>query len=195
MNLPNKLTISRIILTLFFVFFLFSRGLSSKVITLVIFFLAVLTDYFDGYFARKYNLVSDFGRLLDPIADKILTLSAFISFVIMGIIPAWMVLIITIREFFITGIRILSLRNNAVIPASKGGKHKTVSQVVSIFIIIVFLLIKEAGENVYSFWNASWDLWSGIIIFIFMAVTVIFTITSGISYIVKNRNNFLKCPD
>ena len=118
MNLPNKLTIIRIILSFVFMFLLFTQGLLAKVLALITFLIASITDFYDGYLARKYNLITDLGKLLDPIADKILVLSAFLAFVEMGIIPAWMVVIIILRELVITGVRIFAITDGKILAAS-----------------------------------------------------------------------------
>src|SRR3989338_1335633 len=108
MNLPNKLTLARIALTFIFLVFLFSKGLLFRYLSLVTFIVALLTDFYDGHIARSRNLVTDFGKLMDPIADKILVLAAFLAFVELQIIPAWMVVLVIVREFVITGMRLLA---------------------------------------------------------------------------------------
>ncbi|MGB3112317.1 MAG: CDP-diacylglycerol--glycerol-3-phosphate 3-phosphatidyltransferase, partial [Candidatus Omnitrophota bacterium] len=105
MNLPNKITLIRIALVFIFMLFLFMKGLTFKILALATFMLAAFSDYLDGFIAKRYGIVSDFGKLMDPIADKILTLAAFLAFVEMKLIPAWMVVIILMRELIITGIR------------------------------------------------------------------------------------------
>src|SRR3989344_8523821 len=110
MSLPNRLTIARIFLTFVFVFFAFQTGLPSKIIALVVFLLASLTDFYDGYYAKKYNLVSDFGKLMDPIADKFLILTAFFTFTVLHFIQAWMFVLILVREAGGTLIRLRALR-------------------------------------------------------------------------------------
>lgn len=187
MNLPNKITLARIALTFVFMFFLFSDGLVFKVLALFTFLLAVISDYLDGFYAKKYNMTTNFGRLMDPIADKILTLGAFLAFVEMKLIPAWIVVIIIMRELLITGLRLIAARNNEVLPAGRGGKHKTVSQMAAIFVILLFIILKEAGQGVFNFWNDSFEYWYLQIIFILMMVTVILTIGSGISYVAGNK--------
>ena len=149
MNLPNKITITRIVLAFIFMIFLFVEGVMAKTMALVIFLAAALSDYLDGFIAKKYDIISDFGKIMDPVADKILTLAAFLAFVEMKLIPAWMVVIIILREFIITGIRLMALRQNDVLPAGVGGKQKTISQMLSIVIILVFIIIKEAGHSIF----------------------------------------------
>ena len=117
MNIANKLTISRIVLTFVFMFFLFSKGLASKVLALAVFAVASWTDFLDGFLAKKRNEITDFGKLMDPIADKILVIAAFLAFVEMKLIPAWIVVIIVFREFTITGLRLIALAKGVVMEA------------------------------------------------------------------------------
>ena len=188
MNLPNKITLTRILLAGFFMVFLFMHGLAWKVAALLTFLAAALSDYLDGYIAKKYNLVSDFGKLMDPVADKVLTLAAFLAFVEMRLVPAWMVVIIIAREMLITGLRIARvLKHNDILAAGRGGKNKTVSQLVSIFVILVFVILKEGGERVFGFWTPEAELTGKNIIFFLMLITVMFTIISGVSYVATNR--------
>ncbi len=187
MNLPNKITVLRILLAFIFMILLFSRGVIFKISAFGVFVLAAFTDYLDGFIAKKYDIISDFGKIMDPVADKVLTLSAFLAFVEMKLIPAWMIVIIIMRELLITGIRIMALRRHAVLPAGKGGKHKTVSQMMSIFVILIFIVIKEMGTGTVGFWNASFEYWYRQLIFILMLITVALTIISGISYLAGNR--------
>lgn len=187
MNLPNKITLARIALTFAFMFFLFTKLPFGKILALATFVFAVFSDYLDGFIAKKYNITSDFGRIMDPVADKILVIAAFLAFVEMKLVPAWMVVIIIMREMLITSIRLWSLKNNDVLPAGKGGKHKTASQMLSIFVILVFIVIKETGVKTFGFWNPSFEYWYRQMIFILMLITVALTIISGISYLAGNR--------
>ncbi|MFH1305627.1 MAG: CDP-diacylglycerol--glycerol-3-phosphate 3-phosphatidyltransferase [Candidatus Omnitrophota bacterium] len=188
MNLPNKITLTRIGLTFVFMLFLFSNSLAGKVVALVVFLVAALTDYLDGFIAKKYRIVSDFGRIMDPVADKILTLAAFLAFVEMKLVPAWMVVVIIMRELIITAIRIMALtHHNDVLPAGSGGRHKTFLQMLSILVILIFIVFKEAGVSVFYFWNPGFEYWYRQLIFILMLVTVILTAASGISYLAGNK--------
>src|SRR4030095_13465314 len=137
MNLPNKLTLSRLVLTLIFLVIIFSRIRFHETMALVLFVAASLTDYFDGYIARRDKLITNFGILMDPLADKILVCSAFIAFVDRGWIPAWMAVIVVARELAITGLRLLAASKNLVLAAEGFGKHKTISQIVAIIAILV----------------------------------------------------------
>lgn len=190
MNLPNKLTLSRIFLTFIFMLFLFSRGLTAKTMALVVFLTASLTDLYDGYIARKYNIITDFGKFMDPIADKILVLAAFSAFIELGLVPAWMVVLIVLREFVITGLRLLALTKSIVLPAQEGGKHKTISQMAAIFIILLSLVLKEIGMKSPLLWSAAVEGYFRNIIFIVMFITTAFTLISGSSFLYRNRRLF-----
>jgi len=190
MNLPNKITLIRIALVFIFMLFLFMKGLTFKVLALATFMIAAFSDYLDGFIAKRYGIISDFGKLMDPIADKILTLAAFLAFVEMKLIPAWMVVIILMRELIITGIRLFALAKGEVLPASLVGKQKTVSQMVSIFVILIFIIFREAGVRVFGFWSPPFEYWYKQLIFILMLVTVALTIISGVAFLVKNKELF-----
>jgi len=178
MTLANKLTISRIFLAGIFMAFLFGHGLLSKVIALCVFIAASLTDILDGYFAKKRNEVSAFGKLMDPIADKMLTLAAFLAFVEMKIVPAWIVAIIIFREFLITGLRIIALKNGKTIESGRTGKQKTFFQIVVIYAILIFIIFNVQ----YKFQN---------IIFFMMLVVTSLTLISGAIYLEKARAYFI----
>lgn len=194
MNLPNKLTIIRIALVGVFMFFLFSKGVVMKSLALATFLAASLTDFLDGYIAKKMNMVTDFGKLMDPIADKILVLSAFLAFVEMKLVPAWMVVIIIFREVSVTGLRIIALTKGRVVAADDGGKNKMVSQVFSIIAILLFIILRETEMKVFNFWNDSTELTFKDAIFVLMLITTALTLISGISYLIKNRGVF-QCED
>lgn len=186
MNLANRLTMSRILLTFVFMFFLFCQGLWAKAASLVIFILAALSDLFDGLIAQRWNMVTDFGRLMDPIADKILVLAAFAAFVQMQLIDAWMFVIIVSREILITSLRLFALNKGKVLSAARAGKHKTVSQMVVIFAILGFILLKEIVLK-YSTWNPAWEKIFRQGIFCLMVITLGLTLYSGLSYLWENR--------
>ncbi|MFA6321181.1 MAG: CDP-diacylglycerol--glycerol-3-phosphate 3-phosphatidyltransferase [Candidatus Omnitrophota bacterium] len=187
MNLPNKLTILRIVLTFVFMVFLYSQGVAAKILALVTFLAAALTDALDGYLAKKNNQVTDFGRLMDPIADKVLVLAALLAFVERGVVPAWMVVLIIFREVAVTGLRLLALSKGKVIQADGGGKHKTVWQLLTIIVILIFFVLKEGGSAQFKFWTPDMENLYRDFIFIIMLIAVTFTLTSGIAYLVKNR--------
>ena len=141
MNLPNKLTLLRVLMIPFFVFFLLydKLGYTGRIIALVLFCAASFTDYLDGHIARKYHLVTNFGKFMDPLADKLLVCSALICFVGKGELGAWSVIIIIAREFIISGFRLVASDNGVVIAANYWGKFKTVSQMIMIILIILDL--------------------------------------------------------
>ena len=172
MNLPNKLTILRVIMIPFFVFFLLSGvgGSASKWIALVIFAAASITDTLDGYIARRDNLITDFGKFMDPLADKLLVCSALICFVELDKLPAWMVIIIIAREFIISGFRLIAADNGIVIAASWWGKAKTISQMV-----MIILLVADLG--------GAFDMISQVMIYLALVLTVV----SLVDYIAKNK--------
>jgi CDP-diacylglycerol--glycerol-3-phosphate 3-phosphatidyltransferase len=186
MNLANRLTMSRILLTFVFMFFLFCNGLWAKAVSLVVFILAALSDYFDGMIAQRRNMVTDFGRLMDPIADKILVLAAFAAFVQLQLIEAWMFVIIIAREIMITSLRLFALNKGKVLSAARAGKHKTVVQMAVIFTILGFILLKEIVLK-YSTWNPAWEKMFRQGIFFLMLLTVGLTLYSGLSYLWENR--------
>jgi CDP-diacylglycerol--glycerol-3-phosphate 3-phosphatidyltransferase len=191
MNIANRLTMLRIILTFVFMFFLSFPfqgiwSLWAKISSLVIFILAAVSDFFDGMIAHKRNMVTDFGRLMDPIADKILVLAAFAAFVQLQLIDAWMFVIIVSREILITSLRLFALNKGKVLSASPAGKHKTASQMVAIFYILGFIVAKEVAKNV-SVWNPNWEEFSRRSTYLFMLITVALTLYSGLSYLWENR--------
>ena len=168
MNLPNKLTILRILLVPVFVAVILSHMKNAFFIAALIFALASITDFLDGYIARKYNLVSDFGKLMDPLADKILVCAALITMVELQILPSWMVIIIISREFAVSILRAVAATSGKVIAASKGGKAKTVSQIVAIMMMLLGIPF-----SIYAMW-----------------IAVILTVYSGYDYLYSNRALF-----
>ena len=171
MNLPNKLTMFRVILIPFFVFFMMTDfvGGVSKWVALGIFILASLTDLLDGKIARKYNLVTNFGKFMDPLADKLLVCSALICLVELSKIPSWIVIIIIAREFVISGFRLIAADNGVVIAASYWGKFKTVFQMV-----MVCLMIADISEIDIVTQVTRW-------------IAVVLTVISLIDYLWKNK--------
>ena len=142
MNLPNKLTTLRVIMIPFFVFFLLwqnGENRTSRMIALALFIIASLTDLLDGKIARKYNLVTNFGKFMDPLADKLLVCSALICLIELNALPAWMVIVIISREFIISGFRLIASDNGVVIAASYWGKFKTTFQMVSVVLLILYI--------------------------------------------------------
>lgn len=180
MNLPNKLTSARILLAIPFVISLEKSGEGDPIyryIAFGIFILASLTDWLDGYYARKYNLITDFGKLMDPLADKILVISAMVIFVSLGMLPSWMSIVVIAREFLISGIRTIAATQGEVIPAGNLGKYKTTTQMI---VIILMLLFGPISNPTYKY-----------AYHYLMLIPVILTIWSGWDYSVKAKHYFL----
>src|SRR5712664_3786494 len=145
MNLPNKLTVSRFVLTIAFLAVMFSKVPSHETIALALFCAGGISDFLDGLIARRQKLITNFGILMDPLADKIMVCSAFIAFIELDWIRAWMVVVIVARELAITGLRLLAASKNVVLAAEGYGKHKTISQIVAIISILVLKSYTEWG--------------------------------------------------
>lgn len=192
MNLPNKLTILRIILVpIFMAALLISSIPYNYLIALIVFVLASFTDMMDGKIARKYNLVTDFGKFADPLADKILVMAAFVCFVELGLASSVVVMLILFREFAVTSIRLIAAAKGRVVAANIFGKAKTVSQMVAITTVLAFQYILQL-QSVYTSSNFS-DLYSifGTIGSVLIWLSAILAIVSGVIYIVQNRE-FIK---
>lgn len=172
-------------------FFLFGKGIFAKSAAFLIFSLAALSDFFDGRIAKQKNIVSDFGKFMDPVADKILVLAAFAAFVQMHLIEAWMLVIIIAREFLITSLRLFALNKGRVLVASRSGKHKTAFQMCVIFWILGFILVKEIMLRFFT-WNPAWETLFHRGIYILMWIVVGLTLYSGISYLWENRKVITK---
>ena len=195
MNLPNKLTVSRFVLTGFFLWAVFSKFAFNDTLALILFSLASFTDFLDGRIARSRNLITNFGKLMDPLADKILVCSAFIAFVESTHlnpnapvkVGAWMVVIIVGRELAITGLRLLAASKNVVLAAEGFGKHKTISQIISVIALLVLDAMNEWPawlQNIFKGWSPTFteiSLW----------VTVVLTAFSGGIYLWRNRRIYL----
>lgn len=177
MNLPNKLTLLRICLIPVFVILMLSQINNFFLIACIVFMVASITDFLDGRIARKYNLVTDFGKFMDPLADKLLVLSALICMIDYDLVAGWMVIIIVARELTVSILRAIAADNGKVIAASGGGKIKTTSQMIA----IIFLLI---GAN----FSNDIILLIGTVV---MYIATIFTLYSGIDYLYKNRELFM----
>ena len=173
MNLPNKLTVLRVIMIPFFVLFMLTdlAGAASKYIALAVFCVASFTDFLDGYLARKNNLVTNFGKFMDPLADKLLVCSALICLSSLGKLATWIVLLIIAREFIISGFRLVASDNGIVIAASYWGKFKTVSHMAMIIMLIL------------DFQNSIFSIATQVVVWIGLALTVI----SLVDYVWKNK--------
>ncbi|MCI6204346.1 MAG: CDP-diacylglycerol--glycerol-3-phosphate 3-phosphatidyltransferase [Lachnospiraceae bacterium] len=174
MNLPNKLTLFRVVLIPFFVFFLLAPYFEEygNYIAVAIFIVASITDFLDGKIARKYNLVTNFGKFMDPLADKLLVCSALICLIQLELIPAWVVIIIIAREFIISGFRLVASDNGVVIAASYWGKFKTAFQMLTVIVLILNIP------------NKVFTILGTVLIYVSLALTVI----SLIDYIAKNKD-------
>lgn len=174
MNLPNILSLCRIVMAAIFTLFLSINTSWAPLAALIFFALAAITDFFDGYLARKLNLVTDLGKLLDPLADKILVAAAFVCFTAMGLCPAWVTVAILFREFSVTGLRLLLVEKQVVLPADQWGKWKTVSQMA--YCILVLLGLSISGSA-----GGGWMIYSHIL----LGIVLLLTLASGANYFRK----------
>ena len=194
MNLPNQLTVARLVLTFVFVALLSIDGLPyGGTAALIVFSIAAYTDFLDGHIARKYSLITNFGKLMDPLADKILMCAGFVLLACLNFIPAWIVIVILSREFLVTGLRLLATAEGVVLAADSLGKYKTIFQIVT---VIYFLLIIAAREPLFRWLNPVFDLpllgpaqLGLLLIWVSLALTLI----SGLSYVWKNRKLLSDC--
>lgn len=193
MNLPNKLTISRFVLTIAFLIVMFSQVRFHETIALVLFVAGGVSDFLDGHLARRHKLITNFGILMDPLADKVMVCSAFIAFVGLKWIPAWMVVIIVARELAITGLRLLAASKSVVLAAEGYGKHKTISQIVAIISILVLASYGQWGAPGAAIFGAAlfgvpWIEWfTQISIWVAVGLTFV----SGWLYLWRNRALYL----
>lgn len=191
MNLPNKLTTARIIIVPFFVIMLLAGNIKNHYLwALLMFIAASLTDHYDGKIARKNNQITNFGKFMDPLADKILVVSALICFVQFHWTDAWIVILIVAREFMVTAMRLVAAESGEVIAANKWGKTKTVSQIIAVTMILIFQYIQEliSEHAISSFTIGGTDsayvfAWLGNFLII---IAAFFTVLSGVIYICKN---------
>lgn len=194
MNLPNKLTVSRFGLTAAFLVAFFCNFPANETVALVLFCLGGLTDFADGEIARRRKLITNFGILMDPLADKILVCSAFIAFVERRDtgIEAWMVVVIVARELAITGLRLLAASKNHVLAAESFGKHKTISQITTIIAVLVALSYKEWGAfgSVFGA-NVAGKPWIVGFVTVVKYIAVLLTIVSGGIYLWRNKAVYL----
>ena len=185
MNTPNILSLIRIILTPLFIILLFDDFKMAKVFALLVFAIAAITDAYDGYLARKYNQITPEGKFLDPLADKILVLSAFISFAFINIIDFWMVGIIIFRDLFVTGLRFIMSSRGFEFVTSKLSKYKTAFQLTIIILTLIFISIEGLDINIFI--PTIVIIKEYKIIYMLTAFTAIFTAYTGILYVYANR--------
>lgn len=182
-HLPNFFTIIRILVTPLFIYLLFLRGENAYPWALAIFVVAGITDILDGYLARRLQVESKVGKMLDPVADKILVLSAFISFVTMGLIYLWMVILIVLRDITITAMRYILEKRDMPMITSPKAKGKTAVQITSVIIVLAYLSMKS--QEMAWFTNPVENLH---LIIVIMYITVLFTIYTGVDYFIANRS-------
>lgn len=191
-NLSNKLTLIRVGLVPLFLMFLSINNVYTHLLALITFVAAAITDYYDGKIARERSQETDFGRLMDPLADKILSYSAFIYFVgSYPHIPAWIVTTMVAREFAVSGIRMLAASKGKIVVADKAGKLKTISQltvIITILHVIFYIKLSEAVP-VLSYWHLIKD-WTRLGIYILVGFTLAMTLLSGYNYLRANRSLF-----
>jgi CDP-diacylglycerol--glycerol-3-phosphate 3-phosphatidyltransferase len=187
MNLPNRLTVARFFLTALFVAALSVSWRWSATAGLALFSLASITDYLDGEIARRYKLETNFGRLMDPLADKILLAAAFICLVEIKAFSAWVAVVIVAREFLITGLRLLAATHGVVLSADNAGKHKTIWQIVTVLFFLLLLTFREIAGAGYGqttrWWWFAWKIGGTALI----ALATVLTVYSGGWYLWKNR--------
>jgi CDP-diacylglycerol---glycerol-3-phosphate 3-phosphatidyltransferase len=195
MNWANRLTISRLVLTILFVAALNSTWVYGRTAALIIFLLAGITDFFDGEIARRYGSVTNFGKLMDPLVDKIMMAAAFISLVPplvlpdgvpLRAIPAWAATTVVARDFLITGLRLMASAHGQVLPAERLGKHKTSWQIIT---VVFFLVLLSARELQYAgtesgWWLRAWNRGGPVLVWI----TVALTVYSGLRYAWRHRD-------
>lgn len=181
MNLPNKLTMLRIFMIPLFLLFIYIPAIPNHYLwALVVFAAASITDFLDGYIARKYKMITDFGKFMDPLADKLLTMAAMVAFIQVVGLHSLIVIVILGREFAVTALRTLAADNGIVIAADKLGKVKTVLQMIWIILQLVVLGIPAVG-----------NIGGQIVVDIVMWLAVLFTVLSGANYLIKNKEVYM----
>lgn len=188
MLLPNQLTVLRIILTPVFLFLFLSDSSLLKQISLGVFFLAAITDWYDGWLARKFNYITNWGKFMDPLADKILTSAAFVAFGFLGVLEFWMIILVILRDFLVTGIRMLADYKGESMPTSLLAKWKTLLQMVFIYYLLIIFTLKTV-ESIYKGNEALFEtLTNQNIIYYSMLVITIITVYTGVTYLYANIN-------
>lgn len=203
MNIANRITLYRVLAAFLFMICMTIKTLVSQYIALVIFIAAAISDLYDGKMARKMGKVTNLGRIMDPIADKLLITSALIMLVQENIIPAWMTIIIISREFAVMGLRMLASMEQKIISADEHGKYKTAAQLVAVIVILVFMLFQKTMVYAYSrsleeILLSGGELGKYVNVlfsntpYCLMFISMIVTLFSGINYFIQNKNIFLK---
>src|SRR6266705_1310341 len=191
MNWANRLTLSRLLLTVIFVAALNSSWQYGRTLALVVFLVAGVSDFVDGEIARRYGFVTDFGKLMDPLVDKIMVAAAFISLVPLKAVPAWAATTVVARDFLITGLRLMASSKGRILPAESLGKQKTSWQIVTIIFFLALLSIGELhhANEMPTWWLRAWGQAGPVLVWI----TVALTLYSGLGYMWRNRE--LLAPD
>ena len=180
MNLPNVLTISRIVLAITLIFLLEENSSMGNILAVIVFTIASLTDFYDGHLARTRGLVSNLGKIMDPVADKILLLSVFGVLAHIGSIAWWMFIVIAIREILVTASRLWAMRQGQVLAAERSGKIKTVVQIIAVSAILLYLAAQQSEFCSFWFYNVQ-RIWDGVN-YALMILAVMITVYSGIDY-------------
>ncbi|MEO0510507.1 MAG: CDP-diacylglycerol--glycerol-3-phosphate 3-phosphatidyltransferase [Verrucomicrobiota bacterium] len=191
MNLPNLLTLSRIPILFGIVGLLYLPFTGASTLAFILFVLGALTDWADGYVARKQGLVSNFGKLMDALTDKVFMVGLFISLLVADILPPWvlpLLLLILSREFLITGLRLVAASSGIVLAAEKSGKHKTVSQIVSAVLLLMAIAVRKDFLDVLPVWIGDSLHIGGLIFFV---IATVLTVSSGTQYMVKYWSVFI----
>jgi CDP-diacylglycerol--glycerol-3-phosphate 3-phosphatidyltransferase len=185
MNWANRITLSRLALTVLFVIALNSSWQYARTAALVIFLIAGLTDFIDGEIARRYGLITNFGKLMDPLVDKIMVAAAFISLVPLKAVPAWAATTVVARDFLITGLRLMASAKGRILPAESLGKQKTSWQMITIIFFLVLLSIVELryANETSTWWVGAWSVAGPVLVW----VTVALTVYSGLGFTWRNR--------
>ncbi|MBK8946840.1 MAG: CDP-diacylglycerol--glycerol-3-phosphate 3-phosphatidyltransferase [Ignavibacteriae bacterium] len=187
MVLPNQLTTLRIILTPIFLFLFLSENPILKQISLAVYIVAAITDWYDGWLARKFNYITTWGKFMDPLADKILTSAAFFGFVIIGILPMWMVIIVVFRDLFVTSLRLFAEWKKKTFTTNYLAKIKTFVQMTFIFYLLIVFTLKENQFLKENFSNLIEYLTNQNLIYFSMFAITVYTFITGVIYIYQNR--------
>ena len=185
MNWANRLTLSRLVLTVIFVGALNSSWQYGRTLALVVFLIAGVSDFVDGEIARRYGVVTNFGKLMDPLVDKIMVAAAFISLVPLKAVPAWAATTVVARDFLITGLRMMASAKGKILPAEMLGKQKTSWQVVTVIFFLALLSLRELryADETSTWWFRAWNQAGPILVWI----TVALTVYSGLGYAWRHR--------
>jgi len=188
LTIPNQLTILRVLLTPVFLFFFLQDSSEYKLIGTIIFFFAAATDWYDGYVARRFNVITRWGQFMDPLADKILISSALFAFGYLGYLYWWMILVIIIRDFLVTFLRLFALHLGKSIVTSYFAKWKTTIQMTAVFVLLIYLNIPDSGVYSLESYPPPYTNWISLL---FLVVTLL-TLYTGILYLIENRGHLFE---